>query len=75
MSSITPPTEGAVPASPGDEYLKSLGRPLTNQELFAIMDENQANREWDVAVREAEPFGPGHGPDEEFLPPFPTEPV
>jgi hypothetical protein len=72
---IPQPTEGVVPSAPGDEFLKSLSRPMTNEELFAIMDQNQATQAWDAATEEAQWLGPGHGPDEEFLPPFPTEPV
>lgn len=72
---IPNPVEGAIPSSPGDEYLKTLSRPMTNEELFAMIDANQAQRAWDEAASEAEYLGPGHGPDDEFLPPFPTEPV
>lgn len=44
--------QGEVPMSPYDEDLKSFSRPMTNQEVFALIDENK---------KVQETMGPGHG--------------
>jgi hypothetical protein len=55
----TPDTdEGDNPRYPGDEELRGFNRPLTNAEVFAMID---AQKE----INEA--YGPGHGPDDGYL--------
>lgn len=55
--------DGAFVREPGDEYLKSFSRPLSNEEIYDMIDSR----------KEMELFGPGRGPDypdeyENFLP-------
>jgi hypothetical protein len=50
--------EGDVPRYPGDEALRSFSKPLTNAEVFAMID---AQKEMN------EHFGPMHGPDDGYL--------
>jgi len=44
--------EGTHPFAPGDEFLKSLSHPMTNEELFKMMEENKEIQET---------WGPGRG--------------
>jgi hypothetical protein len=69
IGNIPAPIEGVTPSSPGDEFLKSLSRPMTNEELFGLMDSQAAGRAYEEASTEASYLGPGHGPDDDFLPP------
>ena len=47
------PSEGSEVRRPGDDELKSFGRPMTNDELFALIDEKNELREagYDDGVR------------------------
>lgn len=51
--------EGENPYAPGDDFLKSMSRPMTNDELFKLMEENKEIQKT---------MGPGHGwtTDEEY---------
>ncbi len=51
--------EGTVPRSPYEEDLKALSRPLTDDEVRVLCDENS---------RVQEELGPGHGWEPEWLP-------
>jgi hypothetical protein len=53
--------EGSVPRGPGDSNLKAMSRPLTQAELREMMDER--------AQEEAQLLGPGHGADDDWMPP------
>jgi len=46
---------GELPLQPGDDNLRSFNRPLSNEEVFALMDQQKEFNEQ---------FGPGHGPDD-----------
>jgi hypothetical protein len=55
----TPDTdEGETPRYPGDEGLRAFNRPLTNEEVFRMIDEQKEINEH---------YGPMHGPDDGFL--------
>jgi hypothetical protein len=47
-----PDEEGTMPLGPYEEDLKALSRPLTNEEVFQLMEENKRVQEYD---------GPGRG--------------
>lgn len=58
--------DGSTPISPGDEALKEFTRPLTNEELYALIDENKEVQRT---------MGPGHGWDEDYEFTMPRDPV
>jgi hypothetical protein len=62
------PSEGAEVRRPGDDELKSFGRPMTNEEIFALIDERNELRDagYDDGIR-------GWGDDDESV--LPREPV
>jgi hypothetical protein len=46
--------EGSAPFAPGDEFLKAMSRPMSNEEIFKLIEENKEVQET---------MGPGHGWD------------
>lgn len=59
--------EGANPWMPGDENLKELSRPLSNEEVFAMIEDNKVVQET---------MGPGHGwTQEDYSMDIPRDPV
>lgn len=51
------PDEGAIPMQPGIESLQSFNRPLTNEEVFEMIE---------IQKEMNDTLGPGHGPDDGY---------
>jgi len=62
----TPDEEGTSPRGPYEEDLKALSRPLTNEEVFQLVEENKQVQEWD---------GPGRGWSPDDYDNDPREPI